>query len=164
MSDSAGNRLLVRTWMLSDHKHDPSKLGNHVIRTKETKPHALSHANTLTTEDQLEDERREREARSKFDALTPVDREILRLHLVRTESREYELPFPASEREDKEAAGWLFVRHTRNGMVRMVKAFIGQLTYEEIAKRVERSERTVQRRLSAMDPSMIRYCEMRGWA
>lgn len=163
MSGSSGNRLLVRAWMLSDHRHDPSKLGNYVVRTKETKPHALSHANTETTEEQEEQARRERDARLKFDKLEPLDRELLRLHLIRTESREVVMPFPASQRDGLERAGWLYTKTSKSGAVMMVKSVPGQLSHAEIGKRVHLSVSQVRRRLSRLDPALVKYAELRGW-
>lgn len=162
MSDSPSNRLLARTWMLSKHRYNPRELGN-IMKVKETPPHALSHANTLTSKEQDELAKREREAQTKFDKLDARDREILRLHLVRTESREITMPYPASKRDEMERAGWLYVKQANKGRVLMVKSFVGQLTYAQIASAVGVSERTVQRRLSAMDPAMVRFAELRGW-
>ena len=137
-----------------------------VMKAKGTPPHALSHANTESSDDQLEQDKREREARQKLDQLSARDREILRLHLVRLDAKEHTLPFPRGEREAKEAAGWLFVRYEGKAgkFAMMCKSFVGQLTYDEIGERVNCSARTVQRALSAMDPVMVMFAEMRGWA
>jgi len=144
------------------HKH---AIGYGVMPVKETRPHALSHANTITTDEQLELEKRERAARTKFDALGELDREILRLHLVVTGAREGVATFPRDQREKLEQAGWLFRKYTTKGTrVEMVRSYVDKLTYEEIGRRVHCSTRTVQRRLSAMDPAMVKFAELRGWA
>lgn len=154
--DSEGKRIR------RPHKH---AIGYGVMPVKETKPHALSHANTITTDEQLELERRERACRSKFDALGAVDREILRLHLVVTGARDHVATFPRDQRAELEAAGWFFRKETSRGLrVEMVRSYVGKLTYDEIGKRVHLSTRTVQRRLSAMDPAMVKFAELRGWA
>ncbi len=107
---------------------------------------------------------KEREARMQFDALEPVDRELLRLSLAKFPGRERELPYPASMRAHYEAAGWLFVRYENHGRIaRMVKSFAGHLTHAEIANRLGWSVWQVRRRLNAMDPQMVRVAEMRGW-
>jgi len=165
MSESAANRLLPRTWMLSKHRYDPRQLGNDVIHVHETPPHALSHANTTATDEQLEQERREREARAKFDALAPIDVEILRLSLERLAVRDIEMPFPAAQRRAREDGGWNFVRYrgAGNRFAIMAKSCIGQWTHREIAVRVGLSVWQVRRRLSALDPLLVKYAEMRGW-
>lgn len=143
------------------HRH---AIGYTVMPVKETAPHALSHANTETTEEQEEQARKEREARARFDALDSLDVQILRLHLIRKQPREYTMPFPASSREDKEAAGWLFVRYEKKGRIAMmVKSFVGQYTHAEIAERVRLTVHQVRRRLSALDPLLVKFAEMRGW-
>lgn len=146
-------------------KLDKHARGYTVMPVKETRPHALSHANTESSDDQLEQDRRERESRQKFDELDDRDRDILRLHLIRLDAVEHELPFPREQRADKEAAGWLFIRYSGKGerYATMCKSFVGQLDYEEIGERVGCSSRTVQRRLSAMDPVMVKFAELRGW-
>lgn len=146
-------------------KTDRHAIGYTVMPVKETRPHALSYANTESSDEQLEQDKREREARAKFDELIQRDREILRLHLVRLDSVEHELPFPREQRAEKEAAGWLFIRYSGKAerMATMCKSFVGQLTYEQIGQSVGCSSRTVQRALSAMDPVMVRFAEMRGW-
>ena len=147
-------------------KPDRHAIGYTVMPVKETRPHALSHANTETTLEQEDQIRLERGARYKFDNLSVRDREILRLHLVRLDAKEHTLPFPRGEREAKEAAGWLFVRYSgkAGSIAMMCKSFVGQLTYDEIGERIGCSTRTVQRALSAMDPVMVMFAEMRGWA
>lgn len=163
MSDSPSNRLLRRTWMLSKHRYNPRELGN-VMKVKETPPHALSHANTEASEDQEKQDQRELEARGKFDELDDLDREILRLHLHNTGIRDHVATFPKSQRDELEKAGWFFRKETSRGArVEMVRSYVGKLTYDEIAGRVGCSTRTVQRRLSAMDPVLVKFAELRGW-
>jgi hypothetical protein len=155
-TDSGGKRVR------GAHKH---AIGYTVMPVKETPSHALSYANTVTTDEQLELERREREARTKFDALSAVDHEILRLHLVVTGARDHVATFPREQREQLEQAGWYFRKETSRGArVEMVRSFVGKLTYDEIGRRVHLSGRTVQRRLSSMDPAMVKFAELRGWA
>lgn len=155
-TDSSGKRIA---------QVDKHAIGYTVMPVKETPRHALSNANTDATDDQLELDRREREARSKFDALCQEDRELLRLSLVRTAPREVTMPFPAGQRADKEAAGWLFVRYTGPGKrsALMVQSFAGQPTQVQMASATGLSVHQVRRRLSALDPMLVRYAELRGW-
>jgi|SRR5579872_4908738 len=163
-TESARNRLLPRTWALSKHRHNPADLGVNVMHVRETKPHALSHANTVTTEEQQELERREREALDGFSGLDPVDREILRLSLARTAARERTMPFPASSREHHEEAGWYFVRYEKKGRIAMMtKSFIGHLRQEDIAAQVGLSVYQVRRRLNGIPGDVVRFAELRGW-
>jgi hypothetical protein len=155
-TDSSGKRVA---------KVDKHQIGYGVMPVKETPRHALSQANTTTTDDQLEDERREREARRKFDAMPAGDRELLRLSLVRTTAVERRMPFPAGQREGLEASGWHFVKYEGKGnrSALMVKSFVGQLTHAHIAECVGLSVYQVRRRLAAMDALLVRYAELRGW-
>ena len=142
---------------------DREQIGYSIMPVKETAPHALSHANTLTTEEHQEDERREREARSRFLELDDTDRAILRMHLQKV-SREIVRTFPVKDRSDLEVKGWMFRKHTANGRrVEMVCSFILQPTHEDIGHRLGLSARTVLRRLSALDKALVMYAELRGW-
>jgi hypothetical protein len=134
------------------------------IPVRETPRHALSNANTEENEMQQEYEVKEREARMMFDALEPMDRELLRLSLTKFPGRERQLPYPASMRRHYEQAGWLFVRYENHGRIaRMAKSFPGHLTHSEIGERLNLSVWQVRRRLNAMSPSMVKCAEMRGW-
>jgi hypothetical protein len=164
MSESAANRLLPRTWMLSKHKYNPRDLGSEVMHVRETKPHALSHANTITTDDQLEAEKRERKARLKFDKLPEIDREILRLHLWRGPNVEREQSVPASMRENMQKAMWEFVRYDHAGRTAvMVRSSPDQHNAEDIGRMVYLSASQVRRRLNALDPALVKFAEMLGW-
>jgi hypothetical protein len=145
------------------HKH---QIGYGVMPVRETPRHALSHANTDATEEQVELERREREARWKFDALPPIDRELLRMYLDRSAPREVRMPFPAGQRSELEQGGWLFVKYTGQGQrtALMVRSFPGQLTQAQMAAHLGLSVYQVRRRLSALDAAMVKFAEMRGWA
>lgn len=142
----------------------PHSIGYYFMRVKETPPHALSHANTLTTKEMEEEARREREARSRFDALSELDHQLLQLYLARGQARDHTMPFPAASRDDKEAVGWLFVRYEKKGRIAMmVKSFVGRYTHAEIADRLRLSVWQVRRRLNGIDPALVKFAEMRGW-
>jgi hypothetical protein len=149
--------------MHSKHRYDPKQLGVGVVHVHETKPHALSHANTITTEEQQETDRREREARAMFDGLPETDRDILRLSQRLDGIRESRLQFPASKRDEQEQAGWLFVQTLKGGYVLMVKSFPTQLMHEEIASRLGISVRRVRYRLSLMSADLVRFSVLKGW-
>lgn len=166
---SIGSQLRRAEMLSTDSEGRPIRrvskeaIGYTVMPVKETAPHALSHANTETTEEQEEQARREREARTMFLELSDIDREILRLHLVRKQPREITMPFPASQRDDMEHAGWMYTKTAKNGYVMMVKTVPSQLTHGEIAERVHLSVSQVRRRLNAMDPSLVKFAELLGW-
>lgn len=159
------SQLLYRAWMLSKHRYNPKDLGSGITKpVRETKPHALSHANTETTEEQENMDTLEREARRLFDALTPLDREILRLAHAVQEPREVKMPFPASMRDEQEKAGWFFVESKNKGrIVMMVKSFAQRLTHSEIGQRVGLTAYFVRKRLQAMTADLCRFAVMRGW-
>lgn len=155
-TDSNGKRI---------RKVEKATIGYTVMPVKETPRHALSNANTDTTEQQEDNVRLEREARDKFDKLSAQDLEILRLSLQREAIVERTMPFPAAQRPTREEGGWDFVKYegAGNRTAIMTKAFVGQLTQTQIAERVGLSVYQVRRRLSAMDPLLVRYAELRGW-
>lgn len=159
------SQLLYRTWLLSKHRYDPKDFGSGITRPMhETPPHALSHANTETTEEQEQMEAMEREARRQFDSLTDLDREILRLAHAVQEPREVKMPFPASMRDGQEAAGWFFVESKNKGRtVMMVKSFAQRLTHAEIGERVGLTAYFVRKRLQAMTPNLCRFAVLKGW-
>lgn len=166
---SIGSQLRRAEMLSSDSSGKPIRkvaketIGYTVMPVKETRPHALSHANTETTEEQEDNARREREARSRFLDLSDLDREILRLHLIRTAPREVLMPFPASQRDGLERAGWLYTKTSKSGAAMMVKTVPGQLTHAEIGEQVHLSVSQVRRRLNALDPALVKYAEMLGW-
>lgn len=155
-SDSSGRRI-ARVNRLA--------IGYGVMAIRETRRHALSDANTTTTEEQHEDERREREARRRFDELSPVSREILRLSLVRGASVERRMPFPAVQRKAREAGGWFFVRYAGPGgrSAIMATRVVRHLTHEEIAEHLGLSVYAVRRKLAAIGKRLARFAELRGW-
>jgi RNA polymerase sigma factor (sigma-70 family) len=140
-------------------------IGYGVMPVRPTRRHALSDANTLATEEQNEDDRREREARRRFDALTPEAREILRLSLARGASVERRMPFPSAQRKAREAGGWYFVKYAGVGNRTAVMAcrVVRHLTHEEIADHLGLSVYAVRRRLSSIGRRLARYAELRGW-
>jgi hypothetical protein len=146
-------------------KVDKHQVGYGVMPVRETPRHALSQANTEATEEQQELERREREARWKFDALLNADRELLRMYLDRSTPREVRMPFPAGQRAELEQGGWLFVKYTGQGQrtALMVRSFPGQPTQAQMADQLGLSVHQVRRRLSSLDPSMVKFAELRGW-
>lgn len=154
--DSTGKRIA---------KVDKHQVGYGVMPVKETPRHALSNANTESTEAQEEVDRREREARWKFDQLNGEDRELLRLYLARSTPREVQMPYPAGQRPALEASGWLFVKYTGNGQrtALMVRSFSGAATQVQMAAQLGLSVHQVRRRLGALDPSMVKFAELRGW-
>lgn len=154
--DSTGKRIA---------KVDKHAIGYGVMPVKETPRHALSNANTDATDAQLDLDRREREARWKFDQLPADDRELLRLYLSRSTSREVTMPYPAGQRPALESSGWLFVKYTGKGQrtALMVKSFSGAATQVQMAAQLRLSVHQVRRRLGALDPSMVKFAELRGW-
>jgi RNA polymerase sigma factor (sigma-70 family) len=140
-------------------------IGYGVMPIRETRRHALSDANTTATDEQNEEERREREARRRFDGLTPEAREILRLSLARGASVERRMPFPSCQRKAREAGGWYFVRYAGPGNRSCVMAcrVVRHLTHEEIAEHMGLSVYAVRRRLSSIGRRLARFAELRGW-
>ena len=155
-TDSSGKRVP---------KVDKHSIGYGVMPVKETPRHALSRANTEATEAEEELDRRERAARWRFDQLSAEDHELLRLYISRSAPREVQMPYPAGKRSELEAGGWLFVRYSGSGKrtAVMTRSFAGALTQAQIAERMGLSVHQVRRRLSALDPSMVKFAELRGW-
>lgn len=153
--DSDGNKIR------RVHRH---AVGYTVMPVKETPPHALSHANTNATEQQNEMDVRERESRAKFDALDALDREILRLHLIRTERVERTMLILPENLGEYERADWYMKKTARDGRLVIGRQEAGQLHYDEIGRRVGVDERTVRRRLARMSPLMVHFAEAKGWA
>lgn len=141
MSESAAGRLLPRTWMLSKHRHDPRKLGNHVMHVRETPPHALSHAHDET------DERMEQQGRAQheLDKLTAEERAVLELQAKRW-MIEQECEVENDHVQQLLDEGWCFVRH-HEGKVVLKGDFPMHMTYEDIGQRLGLSARQVHRRV-----------------
>lgn len=154
--DSTGKRIA---------KVDKHQVGYGVMPVRETPSHALSDANTMLSDKALEFARREREARATFDQLAPADRELLRLYLARSTPREVQMPYPSGQRPALESSGWLFVKYTGKGQrtALMVRSFSGAATQVQMAAQLGLSVHQVRRRLGALDPSMVKFAELRGW-
>src|SRR6266567_1029109 len=101
-------------------------------------------------EEQEETALREARAHALLEQLTPLEREILRLHEDRTlGSREVEQTVPASHLDVALANGWLLVRRTRHGSAVVVKSFPRQLTYSDIGEKMNLSARQVHRHIAS---------------
>jgi hypothetical protein len=154
--------------MHSKYRHNPKDIGSGVTRPMhETKPHALSHANTEASDEQLLRDQQEREARARFDALTNEQMALIYWSKflrgkAKKERTDY---FPLEERRAREDGGWTFVKK-EGGQAVMTISSSDMLNPDEIGQRMGWGSAAgwkVNRKMRKIDGQLMKFAVLKGW-